>query len=60
MKDLLAYGFGTGREMHSYGHAVSKAEFIDTFRTTRQLLARETGKMVALLSMKYLEETISK
>ena len=43
MKDLLTYGFGTGREMHSYGHAVSKAEFIDTFRTTRQLLAREKG-----------------
>ena len=60
MKDLQTYGGGPRREIHYYEHAVSKAEFIDTFRTTRQLLARETGKMVALLSMKYLEETISK
>ena len=38
--------------MHYYEHAVSKAEFIDTFRTTRQLLARETDRMVALLPIR--------
>ena len=51
MKDLLTDG---GGELHYYEHAVSKAEFIDTFQTTRQLLAGKTGRMVALLSIKYL------